>query len=709
MDIQRNIGKTKPQAKHVWDFFKKESFQQVTIGVAIFVIIYGLVASSIVPQKYNLFVNDVATADILSPKDVNDEHATEELIKKAEKSVEPQYTRDVSVQQQALNKVDAFFSKVLEIKSLQNIDDINREDRLRLESPILLNDDDYKSALNSNENDLLTLKEEVKEHLNIIFNENISEDEIVVKAKKQDYSNSISNLRLDKELKDLGINIGVELIRPNMVYDSKTTEEKKNEARSKVEPVVVRKYQKIVGKGEIVTEGQIALLKKLGLLEQQGEIDFSSYVGIGILIALMEGLVILYLFKFARDVLKNRSSLILISLLVIIELLLTKFVSMYNLSGFVVPVAFTSMLVAILMRPRLAIILNIAVSIFVTMMLGYDIDTFVVALIGGSVGAIIASKMHQRNDLITAGLLVGFINAVSILGTSLINSTFSNTVLLQLTLGLINGGLSSIFTIGLLPFCETVFRIVTPMKLLELSNPNQPLLKRLLFEAPGTYHHSVLVGNLAEAGVEAIGGNSLLARVGSYYHDIGKIKRPYFFKENQLTNENPHDKITPSLSTLIITSHIKDGLELAKKYKLPEIIVNMIKQHHGTTLVKYFYVKAVNDCDPHDEVIEEQYRYEGPKPNTREAAVIMLADSVEAAVRSITSPTKAGIEEMVKKIIRDKVEDNQLDECDLTLKNIKSITEAFLKVLNGIYHDRIEYPDFEPGSKEDDEYDNNVR
>lgn len=709
MDIQRNIGKTKPQAKHVWDFFKKESFQQVTIGVAIFVIIYGLVASSIVPQKYNLFVNDVATADILSPKDVNDEHATEELIKKAEKSVEPQYTRDVSVQQQALNKVDAFFSKVLEIKSLQNIDDINREDRLRLESPILLNDDDYKSALNSNENDLLTLKEEVKEHLNIIFNENISEDEIVVKAKKQDYSNSISNLRLDKELKDLGINIGAELIRPNMVYDSKTTEEKKNEARSKVEPVVVRKYQKIVGKGEIVTEGQIALLKKLGLLEQQGEIDFSSYVGIGILIALMEGLVILYLFKFARDVLKNRSSLILISLLVIIELLLTKFVSMYNLSGFVVPVAFTSMLVAILMRPRLAIILNIAVSIFVTMMLGYDIDTFVVALIGGSVGAIIASKMHQRNDLITAGLLVGFINAVSILGTSLINSTFSNTVLLQLTLGLINGGLSSIFTIGLLPFCETVFRIVTPMKLLELSNPNQPLLKRLLFEAPGTYHHSVLVGNLAEAGVEAIGGNSLLARVGSYYHDIGKIKRPYFFKENQLTNENPHDKITPSLSTLIITSHIKDGLELAKKYKLPEIIVNMIKQHHGTTLVKYFYVKAVNDCDPHDEVIEEQYRYEGPKPNTREAAVIMLADSVEAAVRSITSPTKAGIEEMVKKIIRDKVEDNQLDECDLTLKNIKSITEAFLKVLNGIYHDRIEYPDFEPGSKEDDEYDNNVR
>jgi len=358
-----------------------------------------------------------------------------------------------------------------------------------------------------------------------------------------------------------------------------------------------------------------------------------------------------------------------------------------------VPVAFATMITSILMKPKLALVLNIALSTFITLMAGNSIDVFIVAIISGSAGALIISKMHQRNDLVTAGILISVINVLSILGIGMINSAQTIPVLKRSILGLINGGLSSVFTLGLLPLCETVFDIITPIKLLELSNPNQPILKKLLFNAPGTYHHSVLVGNLAEAAVDAIGGNSLLARVGSYYHDIGKIKRPYFFKENQLTNENPHDRITPSLSTLIITNHIKDGIELAKKYKLPIVVRDIIEQHHGTTLVKYFYIKAVNEKDDSNEVEEQQFRYAGPKPQNKETAVVMLADSVEAAVRSIPSPTKQKIEEMVKKIIKDKLDDGQLDECDLTLKDINKITTSFLNILNGIYHDRIEYPD----------------
>jgi putative nucleotidyltransferase with HDIG domain len=307
--------------------------------------------------------------------------------------------------------------------------------------------------------------------------------------------------------------------------------------------------------------------------------------------------------------------------------------------------------------------------------------------------------MHQRNDLLTAGLLVSLINALTLLGIGLMNSTDIILVLKLSLLGILNGALSSVLSIGILPFCEAIFGIVTSIKLLELSNPNQPVLKRLLYEAPGTYHHSIIVGNLAEAAVDVIDGNSLLARVGSYYHDIGKLKRPYFFKENQLTSDNPHDKIAPSLSTLIITNHIKDGVEIAKKYKLPGIIKDMIEQHHGTTLVKYFYYKAVNGNDTHDEVTETQFRYEGPKPNTREAAIVMLADSIEAAVRSIPSPTKPKIEDMVNKVIREKIADGQLDDSALTLRDINRITSAFLNVLTGIYHDRIEYPDMDPGSK----------
>jgi putative nucleotidyltransferase with HDIG domain len=703
MDLQKNNKLGLPgDNKKIKFFLKSERFQQIMIAVIIFFIIYSLVAFSIVPQKYNLFVNDVATVDILSPKDIIDEKATEELIKQSEKSVQDVYIPDKSVQQQAINKVDAFFNKVLEIKSLQDVDLKNKIEKLKLDSPIFLNDEDLSAALSAQDAELAVIRESIKENLNVIFSDNIANDENDIKAKKQDFLNSMSKLELSKELKDLGTNMGFALIKPNMIYDSKTTEERKEEERNKVKPVVIRKYQKIVGRGEVVNERQIELLKKLGLLEQQGEVDMSSFIGVGILLALLEGIVILYIYRFDRDILKSRNKLILICVLIIIELLLARFASIYNISGFVLPVAFMSMLVSILIRTRLAVVLNIALSSVVALMMGYSIDVFIVALIGGSVGAIVVSKMQQRNDLITAGVVVGIVSMLAILGTSLVNSTFNKTILIQSLMGLINGGLSSVFTIGLLPFCETTFKIVTPIKLLELSNPNQPLLRRLLFEAPGTYNHSIIVGNLAEAAAQAIGGNSLLTRVGAYYHDVGKIKRPYFFKENQLTNENLHDKIAPSLSTLIITNHIKDGVELAKKYKLPDIIIDMIRQHHGTTLVKYFYAKAVNDSDNHNEVSEDQFRYEGPKPTTKESAIIMLADSVEAAVRSIPSPTKAGIEEMVKKIVKDKLEDNQFDECDITLKDLRKITEAFMNALNGIYHNRIEYPEIESNDKEAD-------
>ncbi|WHE07918.1 HDIG domain-containing protein [Thermoanaerobacterium thermosaccharolyticum] len=218
-----------------------------------------------------------------------------------------------------------------------------------------------------------------------------------------------------------------------------------------------------------------------------------------------------------------------------------------------------------------------------------------------------------------------------------------------------------------------------------------------MMDAPGTYHHSIIVANLAEAGSDAIGANSLLTRVGAYYHDIGKVKRPYFFKENQFTDENLHDKISPDLSTLVITSHVKDGVELAKKYKLPEDIINLIREHHGTSLVKYFYSKALKADDLCE---EDSFRYPGPKPQTKESAILMLADSIEASVRSLREPTDDEIETMVNKIIDDRLKDGQLDESNLTLKDIKVLSKSFLNSLNGIYHHRIEYPEIENNKAE---------
>ncbi len=295
--------------------------------------------------------------------------------------------------------------------------------------------------------------------------------------------------------------------------------------------------------------------------------------------------------------------------------------------------------------------------------------------------------------MLKAAVYISAANVVAIMVMGIINDSSPLFVMgSALLLGTTNGILSSILTNGSLPYLENAFGITSPVRLLELSQPSNPLLKKLLTEAPGTYHHSILVGNLAEAAAEAVGGESLLVRVGAYYHDIGKIKRPYFFIENQFGGDNPHDKIAPSLSTLILTAHVRDGLDLAKEYKLPQAIIKIIEQHHGSSLVTYFYHKAL-ECCVDDNLNEDDFRYEGPKPQTKEAAIVMLADSVEAAVRSMQNKTHGRIEGLVRKILREKLLDGQLDECDLTFRDLEDIAQAFLKVLSGIFHSRVEYPD----------------
>ena len=242
-----------------------------------------------------------------------------------------------------------------------------------------------------------------------------------------------------------------------------------------------------------------------------------------------------------------------------------------------------------------------------------------------------------------------------------------------------------------MPFFEAGFNILSTIRLIELSNPNHPLLKKILTETPGTYHHSVMVANLAESACEAIGANGLLARVGCYYHDVGKTKRPHFFIENQINNENPHDRLPPEASRDIIIAHAVDGAAELKKHKMPKEIVDIAEQHHGTTLLKYFYFKAKEE---NPETLESDFRYPGPKPQSKETVIIGLADSVEAAVRSMVNPTPDQIKTLVHNIVQDRLMDGQFNECDVTLKEIEIVKETFCETLNGIFHSRIEYPDF---------------
>jgi putative nucleotidyltransferase with HDIG domain len=290
--------------------------------------------------------------------------------------------------------------------------------------------------------------------------------------------------------------------------------------------------------------------------------------------------------------------------------------------------------------------------------------------------------------------MIAGVNIVAISALGLINNENYYLILKDNLWGILNGFLAVILTIGILPFLESFFDITTSFKLMELSNPNQPLLKKLIVEAPGTYHHSIVVGNLSETAAEEIGGNGLLARVGALYHDIGKIKRPYFFIENQEAYKNIHDDLEPSLSALVIASHVKEGVELANKNKLPKDIINIITQHHGTGLITYFFHRALQENGASvEEVAEENYRYSGPKPQTKETAIILLADSLEAATRTLANPTSSRIKNLVKEIIQKNLENGQLEECDLTLKDLDKIGDSFSRILTGMFHSRVEYPD----------------
>ena len=300
---------------------------------------------------------------------------------------------------------------------------------------------------------------------------------------------------------------------------------------------------------------------------------------------------------------------------------------------------------------------------------------------------LLVNQARKRSQVIQAGLIGGIIQLVSLILLEHYNFIYPQ----RYPIIIINGLLSGVIALGILPFFEYILQTVTNISLLELADFNHPLLKRMILEAPGTYHHSLIVGNLSDSACSAVDANGLLARVGAYYHDIGKLQKPEYFIENQDVKKNIHDELTPTMSKLIIMNHIKEGLELAKKYSLSPVLWDFIQQHHGNSLVYYFYRRALEGKEENQEVSEEGFRYPGPKPNTKETAIVLLADSVEAATRSLKDPTPDKIEETVRKVINNKFIDGQLDECNLTLKEIEKISSVFSKILGGIYHSRVNY------------------
>lgn len=669
--------------------FKKLIFNRKSY-IILFITIYFLVSyflfyTSITPQKFDIKAGDVAPIDIKAPKDVVDNIATQKKIQEVVKSVNPKYDYDENVAQESYVKLTDFFNNLRSVRK-SNLSQQDKLSTIKSQSPIKLDDNSYKALLVADDNTIVTVESIAISTEKTTMSRQVTDDALSIAL--NGVKSSIDNSGLNDNLKTVVYSIMSSVIIPNMIYNEHETNLARKEAADKVQPIMYKKGQNIVVSGEVVTNDQINVLKALGLLKNNSNIDIAMLLGILILISLSLFVSIYYINKINAKYKEKNSYVQIICILGLLYYFIV--IALKNINILIIPSEMLAMSISVLLDPYIAIMLNILFSIISGMMLNFNQAFIVMSLFGGIVGAMKMAYSKQRIDFIKAGIYVSIVNVFSILGVGLINSNNIITILESSLWGIISGGLSAILAIGLLPLWEAGFDIITPLKLLELSNPNNPLIKKLMMDAPGTYHHSIVVANIAEAASDAIGANSLLTRVGAYYHDIGKVKRPYFFKENQFTDENLHDRISPDLSSLVITSHVKDGVELARKYKIPEEIINLIEEHHGTSLVKYFYSKALKSDDLCE---EDSYRYPGPKPQTKESAILMLSDSVEAAVRSLHEPSDENIEAMVHNIIDDRLKDGQLSESNLTLKDIKTLEKSFLSSLNGIFHHRIEYPD----------------
>lgn len=507
----------------------------------------------------------------------------------------------------------------------------------------------------------------------------------------------------------------LDLVTPNMIYDGALTEARRLEAEARVEPLIVRipEGKILLRRGEVASESAARLLRAYA---EEGAARRSPGRTIGAVLVL--GLLAVFMLRYVafhrKTGRRERQLFALMVLTTVIALAVDRgFLWLFDhlvdsfrvepyanpaLYRFMVPLATGAMLITLLVGPRVGVAYTLFYLPLLGMMIGFDVPLLLYGLIGNLAAVYGVTGYRKRTAPIKAGLVLGAINAVAALALLALPGAPPplSHLLFQIACGFAGGVLVAILVSFLLPLLESAFNILTDVRLLELSNLDNPLLRRLAVEAPGSYNHSVIVGTLAESAAEAIGANALFCRVAAYYHDVGKLLKPSYFIENQREGDNRHDRLSPHMSALVIASHVKEGYELAKSYGLPQEVLDIIPQHHGTRAINFFYRKALKSENASAaEVQESDFRYPGPKPQSKEAAIFMLSDSIEAAARTLEDPSPARFKGLIRKIVSDVVLDDQLDESDLTFSDLEKAEAAFLRTLSSIYHHRIDYPGFD--------------
>ncbi len=536
----------------------------------------------------------------------------------------------------------------------------------------------------------------------------------IEKAKKRIKERKDSLLKdgVPPDIADLAVDISTELIKPNVTFNKRETELRKDDAAKSVKQSYyqIKRGEMIVREGERIDQNHLLKLAAVNRSLEDKNV-LGRIPGMSLLMGILFSVIYITGFMKFKPVGRDYKHLIFSAatlLSVFIFAWAFNFIADEVARGFhnfttrallfALPATFGAILITVFQGMNMAMIFSMLVSIFASLIIDGNVEFMIYFFVGSVIASYLVREYRERGILIKIGFKIGLLNTLMCLAIeSIYGALFSFEALVAVISAFLGGLLAGVISTGIIPLVEMAFGFTTDIKLLELANLDQPLLRDLMVQAPGTYHHSVIVSNMVEATAKAINANPLLAKVSAYYHDIGKMKKPLYFIENQMGGENRHEKLAPSMSSLVLISHVKDGVELAKQHKLGQEIIDIIQQHQGKSLIAYFYQKAKDQAMSKNskgvEIKEDDFRYPGPKPQTKEAGLVMLADMIEAASRSLPDPNPARINGIVQKIINKVFSDGQLNDCELTLKDLNEIAKSFNKTLGGIFHQRVEYPE----------------
>ena len=722
---------------------KTPSYQKWFIGIGMAILLSLLLSPSLTLRLKEYKVGDIATKEIKSNQVllVEDEKSTQEKRAEAERAVPPVYDYDPSVFSDAENRIRPTFASLsASFKEREKGIDQNvlrkREWDSSLNLPLtqrewhILEKEHFNPAVGETALKWIApvLKKGIvndKEFLELDAEKGIVIRNIQTREDRRpfppftflDSKETRAKLRaqadlsppiLRKELSPIALKIAEHFLRPNLTFNKDETQERKTKAKEKVNPVYfqIKRGEVILRAGDRVREEHLLIIRALRKAQEKTHL-LAILIGMG----LLTFLILASLYQFSTQNIRKTTlsqkdllffSTVLLGIIAFLKLfqlstdvLAGEFFSIPSSSYlYLFPIAMGAMLVRIVLNSEVAIVFSLLASYFSAALMGNQLFYFIFAFVGSVIGAHKVARCEQRNILIKAGIIVGGINTLMILSYNLLSGNpFKMTLFSDLLMGFLGGLLASVLVLGIVPIVEIVFGYTTDIKLLELADMDHPVLKDLILQAPGTYHHSIIVGSLVEAAAKSIAANPLLTRVSAYYHDIGKLKKPLYFIENVGGEDNKHNHLTPTMSGLILISHVKDGVEMARANRLGERIGHIIQQHHGTSLISYFYQKAKEKENPEMESVNENdFRYPGPKPQTKEAGIVMLADSVEAASRALTDPTPSRIKSLVQRVTNSIFIDGQLEECELTLKDLQKIQESFDRILTAFFHQRVDYP-----------------